>query len=190
MQHNGITIYVRRGTGTIWCRMATVCSPGTAPTSSSSAVTSTAFRCRATTAPPSTTTYRDSGYQSVKVNSVNDGSDDGLLTCSPLEYITTSPGDCTNSLGTHNAHSWTVRDNGWYRIRTPNNAPVPIILFWSGASDTVVKRNILVGCYQGISFDSASHGPGGHTGGVVRNNFIYAAQPHDVAIERITLPAG
>jgi len=127
----------------------------------------------------------DTGYQLVKVNPVGDGSDDGLLACSRLEYTTTSPENYTNGISAHNAHRWTVRDNEWYRIRTPGNASVPTILFWSGSSDTVVERNLLVDCYQGISFGNASHGAGDHSGGVVRNNFIYASRPHDVVIEMV-----
>jgi len=127
----------------------------------------------------------DTGYQLVKVNPIGDGSDDGLLACSRLEYTTTSPEDYTNGISAHNAHDWTVRDNAWYRIRTPGNAAVPTILFWSGSSGTVVERNLLVDCYQGISFGNASHGAGDHTGGIVRNNFIYASQPHDVVVEMV-----
>jgi len=127
----------------------------------------------------------DTGYQLVKVNPVGDGSEDGLLACSRLEYTTTSPEDYTNGISAHNAHRWTVRDNEWYRIRTPGNVPAPTILFWSGSSDTVVERNLLVDCYQGIAFGNASHGAGDHTGGVVRNNIIYASQPHDSVIEMV-----
>jgi hypothetical protein len=127
----------------------------------------------------------DSGYQLVKVNPVGDGSEDGLLACSRLEYTATSPEDYTNGISAHNAHRWTVRDNEWYRIRTPGNAPVPTILFWSGSSDTVIERNLLVDCYQGIAFGNASHGSGDHFGGVVRNNMIYASLPHDSVIEMV-----
>lgn len=127
----------------------------------------------------------DTGYQLVKVNPVGDGSEDGLLACSRLEYTTTSPEDYTNGISAHNAHRWTVRDNEWYRIRTPGNEPVPTILFWSGSSDTVVERNLLVDCYQGISFGNAYHGEGDHSGGIVRNNVIYASMLHDVVIEMV-----
>ena len=128
---------------------------------------------------------QDIGDQLVKVNPWGDGSEDGLLACSRLEYTTAAPDEYTNGISAHNAHRWVVRDNEWYRIRTPGNAPVPTILFWSASSDTVVERNLLVDCYQGISFGNASHGPGDHTGGVVRNNFIYASLPHDVVIEMV-----
>jgi hypothetical protein len=127
----------------------------------------------------------DIGDQLVKVNPAGDGSDDGLLACSRLEYTTTAPDEYTNGISAHDAHRWTVRDNQWYRIRTPGNTPVPTILFWSGSSDTIVERNLLVDCYQGIAFGNASHGAGDHTGGVVRNNAIYASLPHDTVIEMV-----
>jgi hypothetical protein len=128
---------------------------------------------------------QDIGDQLVKVNPAGDGSEDGLLACSRLEYTTAAPNEYTNGISAHNAHRWVVRDNQWLRIRTPGNSPVPAILFWSGSSDTVVERNLLVDCAQGISFGNASHGPGDHFGGVVRNNVIYASLPHDVVIEMV-----
>jgi hypothetical protein len=127
----------------------------------------------------------DTGYQLVKVNPVGDGSDDGILACSRLEYTSTSPEEYTNGISAHDAHRWTVRDNQWYRIRTPGNTPVPTILFWSGSSDTIIERNLLFDCYQGIAFGNASHGAGDHIGGIVRNNFIYASLLHDSVIEMV-----
>lgn len=127
----------------------------------------------------------DTGYQLVKVNPAGDGSEDGTLACSRLEYTTTSPEEYTNGISAHNAHRWTVRDNQWYRIRTPGNTPAPTILFWSGSSDTIVERNLLVDCYQGIAFGNSSHEAGDHVGGIVRNNFIYASMPHDSVIEMV-----
>jgi len=127
----------------------------------------------------------DTGYQLVKVNPIGDGSHDGTLACSRLEYTTTSPEEYTNGISAHDAHNWIVRDNQWYRIRTPENTPAPTILFWSGSSNTIVERNLLVDCYQGIAFGNSSHGEGDHSGGIVRNNFIYASQPHDSVIEMV-----
>ena len=121
--------------------------------------------------------------QLVKVNP--EGSEDGLLACSRLEYTTSAPDSYTNGISAHDAHRWVVRDNEWYRIRTIDNTPAPTILFWSGSSDTIVERNLLVDCYQGIAFGNASHGAGDHTGGIVRNNMIYASLPHDSVIEMV-----
>lgn len=127
----------------------------------------------------------DIGDQLIKVNPVGDGSEDGELACSRLEYTTTAPDEYTNGISAHDAHRWMVRDNEWLRIRTPGNSPVPTILFWSGSSDTLIERNLLVDCYQGISFGNASHSAGDHSGGVVRNNMIFASMRHDVVIEMV-----
>jgi len=127
----------------------------------------------------------DTGSQLVKVNPVGDGSHGGILACSRLEYTSTAPDEYTNGISAHDAHDWSVRDNQWYRIRTPGNTPAPTILFWSGSSNTVVERNLLVDCYQGIAFGNSSHGVGDHIGGIVKNNFIYASLPHDSVIEMV-----
>jgi hypothetical protein len=127
----------------------------------------------------------DINDQLIKVNPLGDGSDDGLLACSRLEYTTAAPDSYTNGISAHNAHNWVVRDNEWYRIRTPTDNPVPTILFWSGSSNTIVERNLLVDCYQGISFGNSSHGAGDHVNGIVRNNMIVARLPHDSVIEMV-----
>jgi hypothetical protein len=127
----------------------------------------------------------DSGSQLVKVNPGGDGSHNGSLACSKLEYTISAPDEYTNGISAHDAHDWTVRDNQWYRIRTPGNSPVPTILFWSGSTNTIVERNLLVDCYQGIAFGNSSHEAGDHIGGIVRNNFIYASLPHDSVIEMV-----
>lgn len=133
---------------------------------------------------------QDTRDQLVKVNPhVNgiDGSEDGLLACSRLEYTTSAPDWYTNGISAHRAHNWVVRDNQWYRIRANVDVPAPTILFWSESSDTIVERNLLVDCYQGISFGNASHNYIDHTGGIVRNNFIYtsSSSTNDVAIEMV-----
>lgn len=127
----------------------------------------------------------DIGDQLIKVNPFGNGSEDGLLACSRMEYTTSAPDDYTNGISAHNAHRWVVRDNEWVRIRGSNHVTGPAILFWSGSSDTVVERNLLVDCYQGIAFGNSSHPSGDHSGGIVRNNMFYFSLPHDVAIEMV-----
>ena len=135
--------------------------------------------------PLKVTVDEDIRDQLVKVNPAGDGSEDGLLACSRLEYTTSAPDSYTNGISAHNAHRWVVRDNEWYRIRTIDDTAVPTILFWSGSSDTIVERNLLVDCYQGIAFGNSSQAGINHTGGIVRNNFIYSSLEHDVAIEMV-----
>ena len=125
----------------------------------------------------------DTFDQLIKVNPAADGSEDGLLACSRLEYTTTASDDYTNGISAHQAHRWVVRDNQWYRIRGINSTTGPTILFWSGSTDTIVERNLIVDSYRGIAFGNPSHNDIDHTGGIVRNNMIYFSQEHDVAIE-------
>jgi len=126
---------------------------------------------------------QDIGDQLVKVNPAGNGSEDGLLACSRLEYTTGAPDEYTNGISAHRAHRWVVRDNEWYRIRGNAGYTGPTILFWSESSDTVVERNLLVDCYRGIAFGNPNQSGVNHTGGIVRNNFIYSSLEHDVAIE-------
>jgi hypothetical protein len=59
---------------------------------------------------------KDARDQLVKVNPAGDGSEDGLLACSRLEYTTSAPDEYTNGISAHQAHRWVLRDNQWYRI--------------------------------------------------------------------------
>lgn len=127
----------------------------------------------------------DTGDQLVKVNPGGDGSEDGLLACSRLEYSTSAPDDYTNGISAHQASRWVVRDNEWVRIRGYQDATGPTILFWSGSVDTIVERNMLLDCYRGIAFGNAGHSGIDHTGGVVRNNMLAFNMPHDTAIEMV-----
>jgi hypothetical protein len=127
----------------------------------------------------------DTGDQLVKVNPGGDGSADGLLACSRLEYTTSAPDDYTNGISAHQATRWVVRDNEWLRIRGLNDVTGPTILFWSGSVDTLVERNWLLDCYRGIAFGNPSHSGVDHNGGVVRNNMLAFTLPHYVAIEMV-----
>ncbi|HPQ38846.1 MAG TPA: dockerin type I repeat-containing protein [bacterium] len=129
---------------------------------------------------------RDIGDQLVKVNPVGDGSDDGLLACSLIEYTTHCPDDYTNGISAHLAHNWVVRDNQWVNIRGPGSGYTgPSVLFWSESNDTIVERNTFINCYRGVAFGNAGASPGAHTGGIVRNNMFYATAEHDVAVEMV-----
>ena len=126
---------------------------------------------------------QDTYDQLVKVNPIGDGSEDGLLACSRIEYTSTAPDDYTNGISAHLAHRWVVRDNQWYRIRGNNGSTGPTILFWSGSTGTIVERNLIVDSFRGIAFGNPSHDYVDHHGGVVRNNMIYFSLQHDVAVE-------
>jgi hypothetical protein len=48
------------------------------------------------------------------------------------------------------------------------------IHMWRASADTVVEENVIVDCARGIGFGLGS-GADGHTGGIIRNNFVAAA---------------
>jgi len=128
----------------------------------------------------------DINDQLVKVNPDGAGSFDGLLACSRIEYTTSAPNSYTNGISGHLAHDWIVRDNEWINIRGSGTGETgPAILFWSQSDGTIVERNLLINCYRGIAFGNAGQPGINHYGGIVRNNFIYAEQLHDVAMEMI-----
>ena len=99
---------------------------------------------------------QDTYDQLVKVNPIGDGSEDGLLACSRIEYTTSAPDDYTNGISAHLAHRWIVRDNQWYRIRGVNGSTGPTILFWSGSTGTIIERNLIVDSFRGIAFGNPS----------------------------------
>lgn len=95
-----------------------------------------------------------------------------FLTAGAVEHPQGSPpGSCyTNGIDSLGSDGWAIRDSVIRGIRCQNGALAgPAILLWGGSSDTVVERNVLLDCSRGISLGL---GPGDHTGGIVRNNFL------------------
>ena len=128
----------------------------------------------------------DAGTQLLKVSTDFSGAmtRDGEVACSRFAYTTHAPSDYTNGIDVHAGERWTIRDNRLERIRGPGNgAAGAAILVWSASVDTVVERNVIVDCYQGIAFGNSSHDYPDHIRGVARNNFIGGTMPGEVAIE-------
>ncbi|MBE2201546.1 MAG: hypothetical protein IAE79_23240 [Anaerolinea sp.] len=94
-----------------------------------------------------------------------------------------SPEDYTNGISAHNAHRWTVSDNEWRRIRTPNQVPAPAILFWSGSSDTLVERNLLVAALADEVLIAYAH-PGSSTEQLAREVLNWGKPIHTLPNDR------
>ena len=102
------------------------------------------------------------------------GVDDGLLERSILEYTGTSRDSDTGGLEVHTGSRWTVRDNIFRNIVAPTGQVAgPAVLFWYGSRDTVIERNTFVNAQREIALGSQDRTPNDHSGGVVRNNFLY-----------------
>ena len=137
------------------------------------------------------------GEQAIKINPVGQGwADHGTIECSAIEL--TDAGrpfvrdSCyTGGIDAHAAWGWVVRSNridGIWRARRPRRARDPLL---GRLRDTLVENNVIVDCARGIGFgllatsgdraypDDPYPGVGylGHIDGIIRNNFIAAADP-------------
>ena len=122
----------------------------------------------------------DPGEQAVKVNPVGEGTvDNSTLQCSHIELTdagrTHIRNNCyTGGLDAHAATGWRVWRNRVEGFWCDEGLSEHGIHLWRASADTVVEENVVVDCARGIGFGL---GPGadGHSGGVIRNNFVAAA---------------
>jgi hypothetical protein len=76
----------------------------------------------------------------------------------------------------HAGANWIVRHNLFRNIRAPQGLLAgPAILMWNGSSNSIVDGNTFVNCQREIAMGLIERTPNDHTGGIVRNNFIYRA---------------
>jgi len=139
----------------------------------------------------------DAGQQIVKGS--GSGANDVTIEWSEIFYtagaIVHPEGSTPNSCYTHGIDAlgvsgWIVRDNFIHDIWCQNNTLAgPAILLWGGSSGTLVERNLLLDCARGPHLGL---GPGDHTGGIVRNNFIRwdPAASYDVDVGIYTVSPG
>ena len=124
----------------------------------------------------------DPGEQAIKVNPVGVGTvDDSILQCSHIELTDAGRPHIRNScytggLDAHGATGWLVRRNRIEGFWCSDGLSEHGIHMWRQCADTVVEENVVLDCARGIGFGL---GPGadGHTGGIIRNNFVAAADP-------------
>lgn len=122
----------------------------------------------------------DPGEQAIKVNPVGAGTvNNSTLECSHLELTNTGRthirNNCyTGGLDAHAATGWLVRRNLIKGFWCDDGLSEHGIHMWRQCQDTVVEENRIVDCARGIGF-GLGEGADGHTGGVIRNNFVAAA---------------
>jgi len=74
----------------------------------------------------------------------------------------------------HTGKNWIVRRNLFRNIRAPQGLLAgPAVLMWNGTANSLVEGNTFVDCQREISLGLIERVPSDHTGGIVRNNFIY-----------------
>jgi hypothetical protein len=127
----------------------------------------------------------DAGEQIIKASSGGGGADDCVLEYNLVEF-TAGPSvvdhgggtGYTGGLHAHETDRWVIRDNLWRNVHTPDwvqHTFAPTILMWNHSADTVVEGNTFVDCDRAVAFGLwvPPDGPFDHTGGVIRNNFVY-----------------
>ena len=143
-------------------------------------------------------TIIDAREQAIKINPGfnSNYADSGEIACSSLKLTAEGRPQVDNSCYTggidaHRARDWVVRDNIIDGFWCTTGLSEYAIHFWTGSRDTVVKRNVILNSARGIGFGLLSSGSPrtyqdnictqssgeyvGHYGGVIKNNFIFAA---------------
>jgi hypothetical protein len=127
----------------------------------------------------------NAGEQFVKANpdGAGGGVDNGIVEYSVIEYDTTSRDYYTNGVDVHTGDNWMIRHNLFRNIRAPQGELAgPAILMWNASTGTIVDGNTFINCQREIALGLIERTPNDHTGGIVRNNFIFRSLPGDSAI--------
>ena len=120
----------------------------------------------------------NAGQQFIKANpdGAGGGVDNGIVEYSVIEYATTSRDYYTNGVDVHTGDNWIVRHNLFRNVRAPQGQLAgPAILMWNASTGSVVDGNTFIDCQREIALGLIERTPNDHTGGIVRNNFIYRA---------------
>ncbi len=127
----------------------------------------------------------NAGEQFIKANpdGAGGGVDNGIVEYSVIEYDTTSRDDYTNGVDVHTGDNWIIRHNLFRNVRAPQGQLAgPAILMWNASTNTLVDGNTFINCQREIALGLIERTPNDHTGGIVRNNFIYRDVPGDSAV--------
>ena len=127
----------------------------------------------------------NAGEQFIKANpdGAGGGVDNGIVEYSVIEYDTTSRDAYTNGVDVHTGDNWIIRHNLFRNVRAPQGQLAgPTILMWNASTNTLVDGNTFINCQREIALGLIERTPNDHTGGIVRNNFIYRDVPGDSAV--------
>ena len=129
----------------------------------------------------------DAGSQFIKSNPTDiaegRGVNDGRVERCWFEYTGRPPSDhgagagYFNGISAHAARNWVVRGNTFKNLHNPDGTPYPwnpAVLFWRNSSHTVTEQNTFINVDRAIAYgldDSTTFHD--HSGGAIRNNFIY-----------------
>ncbi len=121
----------------------------------------------------------DPGQQAIKINPTDavNSADNGTIACSLIELSDEGRGfirdNCyTGGIDAHRAQNWRVADNTIQGFWCEAGLAEHGIHFWRASEDTLVERNRVFNNARGIGFGLGADPSGGHTNGIIRNNFV------------------
>jgi hypothetical protein len=84
-----------------------------------------------------------------------------------------------NGISAHAADNWIVRGNLFKNLHNPDGSAYPwnpSVLFWRNSSNTVTEQNTFINVDRAVAYGLDNSVPyRDHSGGVIRNNFVYLA---------------
>ncbi len=131
----------------------------------------------------------DSGSQFIKANASDAangiGVDNGVVEYCRIEYTSHPPATdhgagagYFNGISAHAADNWTIRNNLFKNLHNPDSSPYwwnPAILFWNHSQNTITENNLFINTDRAVAYGLTDIAGSDHTGGIIRNNFVYLA---------------
>ena len=131
----------------------------------------------------------NAGSQFIKSNptdvNAGIGVNNGVVEYCWFEYTRNPPADhgagvgYFNGISAHAADNWIIRGNLFKNLHNPDGTAYswnPSVLFWRNSSNTVTEQNIFINVDRAVAYGLDNSVPyRDHSGGVVRNNFVYLA---------------
>ena len=137
----------------------------------------------------------DAGSQFLKANPTapGEGVNDGKVEYCSFEYSQGPPATdhgagvgYFNGISAHASRNWTIRHCIFRNLHNPDSAAYPwnpAVLMWRRSSGTVTEQNVFINVDRAIAYGLENGEVADHTGGVIRNNFVYLA-PHFLTAAR------
>ena len=111
------------------------------------------------------------------------GVNNGLVEHCWFEYTGSPPNDhgsgvgYFNGISAHAADNWIVRGNLFKNLHNPDGSAYPwnpAVLFWRNSSNTITEQNTFINVDRAVAYGLDNSTPyRDHSGGVIRNNFVY-----------------
>jgi hypothetical protein len=116
----------------------------------------------------------NAGHQFIKAGAEGQSVNDGIVEYSTIEYTTSAAIGSTSGIEVMAGTAWKVRGNQFRNVKAPSgHLAGPAVLLWRGSRESTIEGNTFINCQREIALGMEQTKGGDHSGGVVRNNFVY-----------------